>query len=110
LLADVATTDPAVWGMPEKCDVNFDSSPVFRFKEDAEKSGIRKLLWFSNETPLHSGWALGQKYLKDGIAAFVAPVGKGNFYAFGPDITFRSQPHGTFKLLFNQLYMKTPLK
>jgi len=110
LLADVAASDPATWGMPEKCDVNFDSSPVFRFKEDSAKTGIRKLLWFSNETPLHSGWALGQKYLKDGIAAFVAPVGKGNFYAFGPEITFRSQPHGTFKLLFNQLYIKSPVK
>jgi hypothetical protein len=110
LMTDVAVGEPAAWGMQEKCDVIFDSSPVFRFKEDAAKAGIRKLLWFSNEAPLHSGWALGQKYLKDGIAAFVAPVGKGNFYAFGPEITFRSQPHGTFKLLFNQLYMKTPVK
>lgn len=110
LLADVAVSEPATCGMPEMCDVNFDSSPVFRFREEAAKTGIRKLLWFSNESPLHSGWALGQKYLKDGIAAFVAPVGKGNFYAFGPEITFRSQPHGTFKLLFNQLYMKTPVK
>jgi hypothetical protein len=110
LLADVAVTEPAAWGMPERCDVNFDSSPVFRFKEGAEKSGVRKLLWFSNETPLHSGWALGQNYLKDGVAAFMAPVGKGNFYAFGPEITFRSQPHGTFKLLFNQLYMRTQVK
>jgi hypothetical protein len=110
LVADVAASEPAAWGMPEKCDVNFGSSPVFRFKEEAGKSGVRKLLWFSNETPLHSGWALGQKYLKDGIAAFSAPLGKGNFVAFGPEITFRSQPHGTFKLLFNQLYMKTPVK
>jgi hypothetical protein len=23
---------------------------------------------------------------------------------FGPEITFRAQPHGTFKLLFNGIY------
>jgi hypothetical protein len=30
-------------------------------------------------------------------------VGKGNLVVFGPEITFRSQTHGTFKFLFNQL-------
>jgi hypothetical protein len=53
---------------------------------------------------LRSGWAWGQAYLKDGVAAFVANVGKGKLYAFGPEITFRGQAQGTFKLLFNQLY------
>ena len=24
---------------------------------------------------------------------------------FGPDITFRAQPHGTFKFLFNGIYL-----
>jgi hypothetical protein len=42
--------------------------------------------------------------LKDGVAAFVANVGRGKLYAFGPEITFRGQTQGTFKLLFNQLY------
>ncbi|MEY3945522.1 MAG: hypothetical protein RJB03_228, partial [Bacteroidota bacterium] len=35
---------------------------------------------------------------------FEAKVGKGRLYAFGPEITFRAQSHGTFKLVFNQLY------
>jgi hypothetical protein len=38
------------------------------------------------------------------VAAAEAPVGKGTLYLYGPEITFRSQPHGTFKLLFNALY------
>jgi hypothetical protein len=38
------------------------------------------------------------------VAAFSATVGKGTLYAFGPEITFRAQTHGTFKLVFNQLY------
>jgi hypothetical protein len=26
-------------------------------------------------------------------------------FLFGPEITFRAQPHGTFKFLFNGLYL-----
>jgi len=43
--------------------------------------------------------------LKNGIAAFVANVGKGKLYAFGPEITFRAQTHGVFKMLFNEMYV-----
>jgi len=28
-------------------------------------------------------------------------------FLFGPEITFRAQPHGTFKLLFNSIYYGT---
>jgi len=31
-------------------------------------------------------------------------VGKGKLYLFGPEVTFRAQPHGTFKFLFNGIY------
>ncbi len=39
------------------------------------------------------------------MAAVDAAVGKGHVYLFGPEITFRAQPHGTFKLLFNGIYL-----
>ena len=32
-------------------------------------------------------------------------VGNGKLYLFGPEITFRAQPHGTFKFLFNGIYL-----
>ena len=44
---------------------------------------------------------LGRKYLRDGVAVIEANVGKGSIFLYGPEITFRAQPHGTFKLLFN---------
>ena len=34
-----------------------------------------------------------------------ATVGKGKLFLFGPEITFRAQPHGTFKFLFNGIYL-----
>jgi len=32
-------------------------------------------------------------------------MGRGKVYLFGPEITFRAQPHGTFKFLFNAIYL-----
>ena len=101
----VDTTRPATWGMPSVTDVYFDASPVFKIAPSAIAKGeVKPLAWFATDKPLRSGWAWGQAYLQDGVAAFEAPVGSGKLYAFGPEITFRAQTHGTFKLLFNQLY------
>jgi hypothetical protein len=33
-----------------------------------------------------------------------ATVGRGKIFLYGPEIAFRGQPHGTFKLLFNGIY------
>lgn len=101
----VDTKQPANWGMESAADVYFDNSPVFKLSADAVSSGkIKPLAWFATATPLRSGWAWGQSYLQDGIAAFEANYGKGKLFAFGPEITFRAQTHGTFKWMFNQLY------
>jgi len=53
---------------------------------------------------LCSGWVWGEQYLKEGVVAVEAEVGKGKLFLFTPEITFRAQPHGTFKFLFNSLY------
>jgi len=104
LTAHIDPKQPAAWGMPEVADINFDNSPVFRLDANAAEKGVEPIVWFSADPPLRSGWAWGQSYLKDGVAGFTATVGAGRLYAFGPEITFRGQAHGTFKLLFNQFY------
>jgi hypothetical protein len=103
LRASLDDTQPANWGMPAEADVMYDSSPAFKIYPGA--TGVTPLMWFNTDKPLRSGWAWGQKYLKDDVAAFSARVGEGTLYVFGPEITFRGQSHGTFKLLFNELYV-----
>jgi hypothetical protein len=63
--------------------------------------------WFASKETLRSGWAWGQHYLEGGTAAVEATLGKGRLLLLGPEITFRGQPHGTFKFLFNGLYYST---
>lgn len=101
----VDNNQTATSGLNKLTDIYFDNSPVFTLNPDAVTSGVIKpLAWFGNDKILRSGWSWGEVYLKNGITAFEASVGKGKLYAFGPEITFRAQALGTFKLLFNQLY------
>jgi hypothetical protein len=106
LKANLDSSHPANWGMGEDANMVFNNSPVFRLSPNALLHGVKPLAWFGTESPLVSGWAWGESYLRNGVVAFEAPVGQGKLYAFGPEITFRAQAHNTFKLLFNQLYLK----
>jgi hypothetical protein len=101
----VDSTLPIAHGMPARVDVLFDDSPAFRLGSGAGAQGIRRIAWFDSDAPLRSGWAWGQQYLKDATAMAEARVGRGTLYLFGPEITFRAQPHGTFKLLFNVIFL-----
>ncbi len=101
------SVDPSqqdAWGMKEEGIVYFSRSQVLKLREDAEKKGVKRLLWFTDDNPLASGWALGQHYLKDGVTGFTAQIGKGILCAYGPDVTFRSQSQANFRLIFNRLY------
>jgi hypothetical protein len=90
--------------MRERTDLFFDNSPVFRLGANAKESGLKAVAWFDSKTPLRSGWAWGQHYLEGGVAVIEASLGKGKVLLLGPEILKRSQPHGTFKFLFNGIY------
>ncbi len=96
---------PIAWGLADTADVMFNNSPVFDLTPDAAMKGTRAVAWFASAGPLRSGWAWGQNYLEHGVEAVDAALGKGHVYLFGPEITVRGQPHGTFKVLFNGIYL-----
>jgi hypothetical protein len=100
----VDPTASSAAGADDHIDVFFNNDPVFRLAPDAEAHGVRPIMWFDNAKPLRSGWAWGQNYLEGGTTALEATVGKGKAFAFGPEITFRGQPHATFRFLFNAIY------
>jgi hypothetical protein len=100
----VDTLQPAAAGASPVTDIFFDNSAVLRLGADAEASGVKKIAWFAAAEPLRSGWAIGQSYLKDGVAMASAQVGKGTAYFYAPEMTFRAQPEGTFKFIFNTFY------
>jgi hypothetical protein len=105
LRVKVETRHPIAYGMPEYVDVYFDNSPVFTLPPGDVGVRLKPIAWFDSATPLRSGWAWGQQSLERGVAIAEARVGKGTLVLFGPEITFRSQPHGTFRFLFNGIYL-----
>jgi hypothetical protein len=97
----------ANWGMKPTADVYFSASPVFNLLPNATATGeVTPLAWYATDKTLRSGWAYGQSYLQQTVAAFEAKVGKGKLMVYGPEITFRGQTHSTYKMLFNQLYLE----
>jgi zinc carboxypeptidase len=105
----VDTSKTLARGARPMTDFYYDNSPAFRLLPGAEARGIERVAWIDGSAPLRSGWALGQKYLAGVTEILQAPVGKGMLVLYGPDPYFRSQPHGTFKLLFNALLYRTAL-
>ncbi len=101
----VDTLNPLAYGLAEHVDLFFDNSPVFRLRPAAAMAGTIPVAWFDTPQPLRSGWAWGQGYLDQGVAVVEAGIGKGKVFLFGPEIAFRAQPHGSFKFLFNGIYL-----
>jgi hypothetical protein len=105
LQVQVDNTLPIAYGLAERVDVSFNRSPVLRLAAESAGQMVRPVAWFESDSPLRSGWAWGQEKLDGGIAIVEADVGKGKLYLFGPEIVRRSQPHGTYKFLFNAIYL-----
>jgi hypothetical protein len=97
-------TNPLAWGMADHADVFFENSPAFKLNPEAAVKGMKPVAWFDSASPLRSGWAWGESYLEGATGIAEASVGEGKLVVYGPEVTFRAQPHGTFKLFFNGIY------
>ena len=105
LRVSVDDTNPLAHGLGKELDVFFDNDPVFTLAPDTSGSGPRRVAWFNDAAPLRSGWAWGQQYLDKGVEIVETSVGKGRLFLMAPEVLFRSQPHGSYKLFFNGLYL-----
>ncbi len=97
-------TSPLTHGMGARAPVMFRRSRVFTLERGAAAQGVRTIGSFDRATPLLSGWAWGQERLEGGVGALEADYGRGKLLIYGPNLTFRAQPHGMFPLLFNGIY------
>jgi len=104
LLASVDNSLPLAYGMGKTANIFFNSSPAYRLNGETVAMGAKPVAWFDSPSPLLSGWTNGAAYLNGAFAAMDIPLGKGRLCLIGPEATFRAQPHGTFKLLFNAIY------
>ena len=101
----VDNAHPLAYGFGQRTNIMFNNSPVFRLLPQATSQGVTPVAWFDSETPLLSGWAWGEHRLFGGTTVSEAKLGDGRMFLFGPLIKKRSQPHATFKFLFNGIHL-----
>jgi zinc carboxypeptidase len=120
----INNSNPIAWGMPKEVAGFFTHSPVFevgprrgRFEEDtpaasgaAAPAGINVVATYPSRDVLMSGWLLGERYVQNKAAVVEATVDKGRVVLLGFRVQHRAQPHATFKLLFNSIYLGTSEK
>ena len=97
---DVDLKHPLAAGMEAQPAAMFiASTPVF----EVTGKGVDVVASYRKSDTLVSGWAVGESFLAGKAAILSASVGKGRIVLFGADVTYRGQPVGTFKPLFQAI-------
>jgi glutamine amidotransferase-like uncharacterized protein len=79
----------------------FEGSPAFEVTDPASVRVIAQ--YTAGESPLLSGWILGDKLIRGKSALVEASIGKGRVILFGFRPQYRGQTLATVPLLFNAM-------
>tara|TARA_B100001123_G_scaffold38637_1_gene39891 strand:- start:4012 stop:6612 length:2601 start_codon:yes stop_codon:yes gene_type:complete len=110
----VNSTHPIGYGMPARVPGFFSRSPVFSLasQKDSDNSlkmhdqNVSIVAQYPETNMLLSGWMVGEKLLANKAAIVEAKLGRGKVVLLGLRAQHRGQTHGTYKLLFNSLFLK----
>ena len=89
------------FGVEKESIAWFEDSPAFEVTDPATVKVIAK--YPDGESPLLSGWILGDKLIRGKAALVEAKLGKGRVVMFGFRPQYRAQSLATFPLLFNSI-------
>jgi hypothetical protein len=94
---------PLAYGMPQEGLVLFWNSPAFSVIPGRHNEDYETVVRYKEKDLLRSGWLRGEEHLANQPAMINSKYGRGRVILIGFRAQFRSQTHGTFKLLFNVL-------
>jgi hypothetical protein len=94
-------TQPVMAGMPKDADVFVLGSPAFETGVGFDGAVLASCP--AEGSPLRSGYLLGEKYLQGKAAALDVKHGQGRVVLLGFRPTWRGQPFGSFRVLFNAM-------
>lgn len=101
LRAQLDSSSPLAFGAEEESIAWFENSPAFEVTDPASARVIAR--YPESESPLLSGWILGDKLIRGKAAMVEAKIGKGRVILFGFRPQYRAQSLATFPLLFNAI-------
>ncbi len=93
---------PLAYGLERESVALFMNSPAFAVHGNAQA-----VARYPMSNPLLSGWMLGPERIQGQAAMVEAPVGQGRAVLIGFRPQFRAQARGTYRLLFNSIYLST---
>jgi hypothetical protein len=100
----VDTEHPLGFGLPRETAVMFARSPAW------EADGEYVVARYPAVDPLMSGWLLGGGLLANKASLLEIPVGFGRVVLIGFHPHFRAQTRGTYKIVFNAIYLGSSRK
>ncbi len=106
LRVSVDDTNPLAHGLGKELDVFFDNDPVFTLAADTSGSGPapRRLVQRRRSPSQRVG--MGPAVSRQRRRRSSRPASaKAGCFSMAPEVLFRSQPHGSYKLFFNGLYL-----
>jgi hypothetical protein len=101
LRAQLDSSSPLAFGAEKESIAWFENSPAFEITDPASARVIAR--YPESESPLLSGWILGDKLIRGKAAMVEAKIGKGRVILFGFRPQYRAQSLATFPLLFNAI-------
>ncbi|HKB13575.1 MAG TPA: M14 metallopeptidase family protein [Vicinamibacterales bacterium] len=113
----VDPTQPVAYGMPREAAAFFINSPAFAMGrsgatpdvsstvEPAVPESMHIVARYPENGLLMSGWMLGERVIAGRAAVIDAAVDKGHVVLLGFRSGHRGQTHGTYKLLFNSIFL-----
>jgi hypothetical protein len=113
----IDASHPVGYGMPDEAAAFVAASPLFeigRRRTRAEErlgetppmpEGVQVVARYAQRDLLMSGWLVGESLLSGHPSVIDARLGRGRVVLVGFRAQHRAQPHGTFKILFNALYL-----
>jgi len=101
------TSHPLAYGMEGEAAAYFADSPAFQTSPPDPRFDRRVVAYYPEDEKdiLVSGYLKGGELLEKRAAVVDLRVGKGRVILIGFRPQHRAQPHATFKLLFNALYL-----
>ncbi|MEM0284898.1 MAG: M14 family metallopeptidase [Sulfolobales archaeon] len=105
LKIQVDTTHPLGFGMPKQALAVFVDRPVLEIVPSHMNEKFKVVARYPERDILQSGWLIGENILSRKPALLEAEIGRGKAVAYSYRPIFRAQAHGTFKTLFNSLYI-----
>jgi hypothetical protein len=103
----VDPSHPLGFGLPERCVAFCTGGPVFTTSPPGARVARSVVARFPEypDQVVASGWALGTTLVTGRAAVVEAGLGSGRVVLFGPRVQHRAQMTGTYRFLFNALYL-----